>query len=121
METILWTLILLISTAGVLCQYGSNQIIVDSNPVSASYDLYQTVIERECIAQNSQASRGRLWPVGQSIENFIAQVELLETLIHNGTDANLGQHRGADNVAKLLLRRFRFEGYDPSAHPLYKK
>ncbi|CAG2105036.1 unnamed protein product [Medioppia subpectinata] len=87
-------LLLWASVASVLCQHNlPNQPIVDPNQVGAS----------------------------TSVDHFIDLVERLETLVYNGVDQHMRQHMGAHNVAKLLLRRFRFDGYDNIQYPTYKK
>ncbi|CAG2116199.1 unnamed protein product, partial [Medioppia subpectinata] len=122
MENILGLVILLwASVAGVMCQQiMPNQPITDANQVGASPVFYTEVIAKQCIDVN-QGVVGRSFPTGQSVESFISLVELLETLIYNGTDQALVQHMGAENVARLLLRRFRFDGYDDAQPSTLKK
>ena len=92
-----------ISAPGVLCQLDKSYLDT-SSVVSASYNTYKSIIDPYCVTPLKGQQRNQ-FPTGQSMENLMALIERLELNLENSTDPNLRQHIGADNVAKLLLRR----------------
>ena len=99
-------LLICISWAGVLCQ--SAQSYLDtSSVVSASYNTYKSIIDPYCVTVTTGQQQIQ-FATGQSMENLISLIERLELNLENSTDQNLRQHIGADNVAKLFLRRYSF-------------
>ncbi|XP_054165656.1 uncharacterized protein LOC128963183 [Oppia nitens] len=120
-RTVIIAVMAMMAIGIVRAQYSQQYTKIEGdNIISATYNLYDTVIKRDCI-QRTGGIGGRVFPIGQSVETFISMVDTLEQLLENTTDQNLQQHIGADNVAKLLLRRFRFDGFDPNLHPGYKR
>ena len=99
------TIFLVFLTIGALrAQYQNPTVkIEDHNPISAHQNIYESEIRPYCVDRSS--GNPNVFATGQSVENFIALVERLEILLANNTDTNLRNHVGADNVAKLLLRR----------------
>lgn len=99
------TAFLVVLCVGALrAQYQNPTVkIEDHNPVSASDYIYDAEIKPYCVDRTS--GNPNVFATGQSVENFIALVERMELLLANNTDNNLRAHIGADNVAKLLLRR----------------
>ena len=105
-KTFLSILLISICWTGGLCQMYSDTTPLDSTSiVSASYRIYQSSLDPMCVSRTI-GQQGRIYPSGQSMENLIALIERLETMLSNDTDTNWRQHLGADNVAKLLLRRY---------------
>jgi hypothetical protein len=101
-----------ISITSVLSQQapvGTTPIALDVSSVSASLPLYQSAIERQCVTNTNNY---RSFPSGRSMENLISLIEKLENSLINTTDTILANNiNGAEKLARIFLRRFRFDGY----------
>jgi len=106
---ILLKLILLISLSisSVLTQIPPNSVPIATadSAVSASYSVYYEFIEPKCVDSNYSTNIGQ-YPSGQSIENFIALIEKLEYAIQNSSQSGYEKIKGAEQMARVLLRRY---------------
>jgi hypothetical protein len=82
----------------------STPIVGGESSVSTSWKIFYEVIFPKCV--NSVTSDHNLYPSGQSIENFIALIEKLENRIYDTSDSSLAKLRGAEQTAKVILRRY---------------
>jgi hypothetical protein len=82
-------------------------IATDDSAVSASYYVYNEFIEPKCVDSifDIGTNIGQ-YPIGQSIENFIALIEKLEYAIHNSSQSGYEKIKGAEQMARVLLRRY---------------
>jgi hypothetical protein len=122
---ILLKLILLISLSisSVLTQIPPNSVPIATadSAVSASYSVYYEFIEPKCVDSTSGIGNNiGQYPIGQSIENFIALIEKLEYAIQNSSQSGYEKIKGAEQMARVLLRRFRFDGFDETVQNSYK-
>jgi len=82
----------------------STPIVGGESSVSASLEIFREVIYPKCV--DPVTSNHNSYPSGQSIENFIALIERLENTIYESSDSSLAKLRGAEQTAKVILRRY---------------
>jgi hypothetical protein len=110
MGTLLKLILLVsLSISTVLTQIPPNAVPIASSDsaVSAPLSVYTENIEPKCVDSTSGigANIGQ-YPSGQSIENFIALIEKLEHEVYNSSQSGYDKIRGAEQMARVLLRRY---------------
>jgi hypothetical protein len=110
MGTLLKLILLIsLSVSSVLTQIPPNAVPIATadSAVSASYSVYYEFIEPKCVDSTSGTGTNiGQYPNGQSIENFIAFIEKLEYAIENSSQSGYEKIKGAEQMARILLRRY---------------
>ncbi len=108
MGTLLKLILLIsLSVSTVLTQIPPDAVRIASSDsaVSAPLSVYIDIIEPKCVDSNYSTNIGQ-YPSGQSIENFIALIEKLEYAILNSSQSGYEKIKGAEQMARVLLRRY---------------
>ncbi len=110
MGTLLKLILLIsLSVSSVLTQIPPNTVPIATadSAVSASYSVYYEFIEPKCVDSTSGIGNNiGQYPIGQSMENFIALIEKLEYAIENSSQSGYEKIKGAEQMARVLLRRY---------------
>jgi hypothetical protein len=102
-------LLISLSISSVLTQIPPNAVPIATgdSAVSASYSVYYEFIEPKCVDSTSGIGNNiGQYPIGQSMENFIALIEKLEYAIQNSSQSGYEKIKGAEQMARVLLRRY---------------